>query len=114
MDAMMALASPKAASKSGSWPGLTDSSACSTITPGPYEAPGQGRMPGDVAPAMEGAPATGSSDSAPSLRPPEPREHRVMTATESTRDLAALEQERARIREAYLKPAGERPASSAR
>jgi catechol 2,3-dioxygenase-like lactoylglutathione lyase family enzyme len=37
-----------------------------------------------------------------------------MTATESTRDLAALEQERARIREAYLKPAGQRPASTAR
>jgi catechol 2,3-dioxygenase-like lactoylglutathione lyase family enzyme len=37
-----------------------------------------------------------------------------MTATESTRDLASLEQERARLREAYLKPSGERPASNAR
>ncbi len=37
-----------------------------------------------------------------------------MSTTESTRDLAALEQERARIRDAYLKPAGERPASTAR
>jgi len=37
-----------------------------------------------------------------------------MTATESTRDLASLEQERARLREAYLKPSGERPASTAR
>jgi catechol 2,3-dioxygenase-like lactoylglutathione lyase family enzyme len=37
-----------------------------------------------------------------------------MTATESTRDLASLEQERTRLREAYLKPSGERPASTAR
>jgi catechol 2,3-dioxygenase-like lactoylglutathione lyase family enzyme len=37
-----------------------------------------------------------------------------MTATESTRDLASLEQERARLREAYLKPSGERPTSTAR
>ena len=37
-----------------------------------------------------------------------------MTATESTRDPSALEQERARIREAYLKPTGQRPASTAR
>jgi catechol 2,3-dioxygenase-like lactoylglutathione lyase family enzyme len=37
-----------------------------------------------------------------------------MTATESTRDLASLERERARLREAYLKPSGERPASTAR
>ena len=36
-----------------------------------------------------------------------------MSATDST-DLTALEQERARIREAWLKPAGERPASTAR
>ena len=37
-----------------------------------------------------------------------------MSTTESTRDLTALEQERARIRDAHLKPAGERPASTAR
>ena len=37
-----------------------------------------------------------------------------MSTTESTRDLAALEQERARIRDAYLKPSGERPQSTAR
>ena len=37
-----------------------------------------------------------------------------MSTTDSTRDLTALEQERARIRDAYLKPAGERPASTAR
>lgn len=37
-----------------------------------------------------------------------------MTTTDSTRDLAALEQERARIREVHLKPAGERPGSTAR
>jgi catechol 2,3-dioxygenase-like lactoylglutathione lyase family enzyme len=37
-----------------------------------------------------------------------------VSTTESTHDLAALERERARIREAYLKPSGERPASSAR
>jgi len=37
-----------------------------------------------------------------------------MTATESTRDLAALESERARIRDAHLKPTGERPGSTAR
>ena len=37
-----------------------------------------------------------------------------MTTTDSTRDLAALEQERARIRETHLKPTGERPASTAR
>ena len=52
---MIALAFPKAASKSGSWPGLTDSSACSTITPEPYEASGHGRTAGDVAPAMDDA-----------------------------------------------------------
>jgi catechol 2,3-dioxygenase-like lactoylglutathione lyase family enzyme len=37
-----------------------------------------------------------------------------VSTTESTHDPAALERERARIREAYLKPSGERPASSAR
>jgi catechol 2,3-dioxygenase-like lactoylglutathione lyase family enzyme len=37
-----------------------------------------------------------------------------MTATESSQDLSALEQERARIRTAHLRPAGERPASTAR
>jgi catechol 2,3-dioxygenase-like lactoylglutathione lyase family enzyme len=37
-----------------------------------------------------------------------------VSTTESTRDLTALEQERARIREAHLKPSGERPASTAR
>ena len=37
-----------------------------------------------------------------------------MSTTESTTDRAALEQARARIREAYLKPSGERPASTAR
>ncbi|MGK5113129.1 MULTISPECIES: VOC family protein [unclassified Geodermatophilus] len=37
-----------------------------------------------------------------------------MSTTDSTRDQTALEQERARIREAHLKPAGERPASTAR
>ena len=37
-----------------------------------------------------------------------------MSTTDDTRDLTALEQERARIRDAYLKPAGERPASTAR
>ena len=37
-----------------------------------------------------------------------------MTATEDTRDLAALETQRARIRDTHLRPAGERPASSAR
>ena len=37
-----------------------------------------------------------------------------MSTTDDTRDLTALEQERARIREAYLKPAGERPGSTAR
>ncbi len=37
-----------------------------------------------------------------------------MSTTESTPDLAAIEQERARIREAHLKPAGERPDSTAR
>jgi catechol 2,3-dioxygenase-like lactoylglutathione lyase family enzyme len=36
------------------------------------------------------------------------------TREDDTRDLTALEQERARIRETYLKPAGERPASTAR
>src|SRR3954467_7392320 len=38
----------------------------------------------------------------------------AMTATEHTRDVAALEGERARIREAHLRPTGERPASTAR
>jgi catechol 2,3-dioxygenase-like lactoylglutathione lyase family enzyme len=37
-----------------------------------------------------------------------------MTATESTRDLDALEAERNRIRAAHLKPAAERPESTAR
>jgi catechol 2,3-dioxygenase-like lactoylglutathione lyase family enzyme len=37
-----------------------------------------------------------------------------VSTTESTPDLAAIEQERARIREAYLRPAGQRPASTAR
>jgi catechol 2,3-dioxygenase-like lactoylglutathione lyase family enzyme len=37
-----------------------------------------------------------------------------VSTTDSTRDLTALEQERARIRETHLKPAGERPASTAR
>jgi catechol 2,3-dioxygenase-like lactoylglutathione lyase family enzyme len=37
-----------------------------------------------------------------------------VSTTDDTRDLTILEQERARIREAYLKPAGERPASTAR
>jgi catechol 2,3-dioxygenase-like lactoylglutathione lyase family enzyme len=38
----------------------------------------------------------------------------TVSTTESARDLAELEQERARIRDAYLKPSGERPASTAR
>ena len=37
-----------------------------------------------------------------------------MTTTADGRDLAALEAERARIRDAHLKPAGERPQSTAR
>jgi catechol 2,3-dioxygenase-like lactoylglutathione lyase family enzyme len=37
-----------------------------------------------------------------------------VSTTQSTPDPTAIEQERARIREAYLKPSGERPASSAR
>ena len=37
-----------------------------------------------------------------------------MSTTESTPDLSALEQERARIREAYLRPTGQRPVSTAR
>ena len=37
-----------------------------------------------------------------------------MTTSESTRDLSALERERARIREAHLRPTGDRPASTAR
>ncbi|TFV66378.1 UNVERIFIED_ORG: VOC family protein [Bacillus sp. AZ43] len=37
-----------------------------------------------------------------------------MTASETTPDLAALEAERARLREAYLQPSGVRPASTAR
>jgi catechol 2,3-dioxygenase-like lactoylglutathione lyase family enzyme len=37
-----------------------------------------------------------------------------VSTTESTPDLAALEAERARIREAHLRPAGARPASTAR
>ena len=37
-----------------------------------------------------------------------------MTTSESTSDLSALEADRARIREAYLRPSGERPASTAR
>ena len=37
-----------------------------------------------------------------------------MSTTDDTRDLTALEAERERIRAAHLKPAGERPASTAR
>jgi catechol 2,3-dioxygenase-like lactoylglutathione lyase family enzyme len=37
-----------------------------------------------------------------------------VTTSESTSDLSALEAERARIRQAYLKPSGQRPASTAR
>ena len=37
-----------------------------------------------------------------------------MSATDDIRDLTALEQERARIRDVHLKPAGERPKSTAR
>jgi catechol 2,3-dioxygenase-like lactoylglutathione lyase family enzyme len=37
-----------------------------------------------------------------------------VSTTESSPDLAALESERARLRETYLKPAGERPGSTAR
>jgi catechol 2,3-dioxygenase-like lactoylglutathione lyase family enzyme len=37
-----------------------------------------------------------------------------VSTTDSTRDLTALEQERARIRDSHLKPTGERPASTAR
>jgi catechol 2,3-dioxygenase-like lactoylglutathione lyase family enzyme len=37
-----------------------------------------------------------------------------VSTTESTRDLSALERERARIRDVHLRPAGERPASTAR
>ena len=37
-----------------------------------------------------------------------------MSTVESQPDLAAIEQERARIRDAHLRPAGERPASTAR
>jgi catechol 2,3-dioxygenase-like lactoylglutathione lyase family enzyme len=37
-----------------------------------------------------------------------------VSTTESSRDLPALEQERARIRAVYLQPAGARPASTAR
>jgi catechol 2,3-dioxygenase-like lactoylglutathione lyase family enzyme len=37
-----------------------------------------------------------------------------VSTSESTRDLTALEQERARIRDAHLKPSGERPSSTAR
>jgi catechol 2,3-dioxygenase-like lactoylglutathione lyase family enzyme len=37
-----------------------------------------------------------------------------MSTTENGTDLAAVEAERARIREAHLRPAGERPASTAR
>ncbi len=37
-----------------------------------------------------------------------------MSTTESSPDLTALDSERARIREAYLKPTGQRPASTAR
>jgi catechol 2,3-dioxygenase-like lactoylglutathione lyase family enzyme len=38
----------------------------------------------------------------------------VTTSESSTRDLSALEAERARIRDAHLKPSGERPPSTAR
>ena len=38
----------------------------------------------------------------------------MTTSETSSRDLSALEAERARIREAHLRPAGERPASTAR
>ncbi len=37
-----------------------------------------------------------------------------MTTTEDTPDLAAIEAERVRIRDAHLRPVGERPASTAR
>jgi catechol 2,3-dioxygenase-like lactoylglutathione lyase family enzyme len=37
-----------------------------------------------------------------------------VSTTDDTRDLTALEQARARIRDVHLKPAGERPASTAR
>jgi catechol 2,3-dioxygenase-like lactoylglutathione lyase family enzyme len=37
-----------------------------------------------------------------------------VTTSENTRDMSALEGERARIRQAYLEPIGERPASTAR
>jgi catechol 2,3-dioxygenase-like lactoylglutathione lyase family enzyme len=37
-----------------------------------------------------------------------------VSTTDHTRDLTALEQERARIRDAHLKPSGQRPASTAR
>ena len=37
-----------------------------------------------------------------------------VSTTEGTTDLSAIEQGRARIRQAYLRPAGERPASTAR
>jgi catechol 2,3-dioxygenase-like lactoylglutathione lyase family enzyme len=37
-----------------------------------------------------------------------------VSTTESSPDLAALESERARLRETYLKPSGERPGSTAR
>jgi catechol 2,3-dioxygenase-like lactoylglutathione lyase family enzyme len=37
-----------------------------------------------------------------------------VTTSESTRDLSALEAERARIRDAHLKPSAERPVSTAR
>jgi catechol 2,3-dioxygenase-like lactoylglutathione lyase family enzyme len=37
-----------------------------------------------------------------------------MSTTDRSQDLAAIEQERARIRDAHLRPAGQRPASTAR
>jgi catechol 2,3-dioxygenase-like lactoylglutathione lyase family enzyme len=42
------------------------------------------------------------------------REDAVMSTDEGTRDLSTLEAERERIRQAHLRPTGERPASTAR
>jgi catechol 2,3-dioxygenase-like lactoylglutathione lyase family enzyme len=42
------------------------------------------------------------------------REDADMSTVEGTRDLSALEAERERIRQAHLRPAGERPGSTAR
>jgi catechol 2,3-dioxygenase-like lactoylglutathione lyase family enzyme len=59
---------------------------------------------------------TGSRSTASGLRAGDgpTQEDPSVSTTEDDRDLTALEQERARIRGAYLKPAGERPASTAR